>query len=141
MVFDRTVGLGAGAGFRFPATGLGGSFQAASVADASPSPGFALDGETIRFHDGDRYPAFICRSCGLRQSQVLNGKCTAFRCRGEVDPISAEERSSFLLDNHYLASYDEPGHVTVRAREHTASLSTDLREQIERQFAERKSIC
>lgn len=101
-------------------------------------PGFALDGETIRFHDGDRYPAFICRSCGLRQSQVLNGKCTAFRCRGEVDPISAGERSSFLLGNHYLASYDEPDHVTVRAREHTASLSTDLREQIERQFAERK---
>jgi len=101
-------------------------------------PGFALDGEAIRFHDGDRYSAFICRSCGLRQSQVLNSKCTAFGCRGDVEAITPEERSSLLVDNHYLASYEEPGHVTVRAREHTASLSTDLREQIERQFAERK---
>lgn len=38
----------------------------------------------------------------------------------------------------YLASYDEANHSTVRAREHTASLSTELRESIERDFAERK---
>ena len=50
---------------------------------------------------------------------VLKGKCSAFGCRGEVEEISTDERASMRQRNHYLASYEEAGHVTVRAREHT----------------------
>lgn len=100
------------------------------------NPGFALDGESIRIATGDQQPLYVCKSCGLRQSHVLNRRCTAFHCRGEVEEISLAEREDMRARNHYLASYDEPNHVTVRAREHTASLSTDLREAVEKDFSE-----
>jgi len=100
------------------------------------NPGFALDGEAIRIASGDTRPLFVCKSCGLRQAHVLKGKCSAFHCCGEVDEIGAQERELMRQRNHYLASYEEDNHVTVRAREHTASLSTDLRESIEKEFSE-----
>ena len=100
------------------------------------NPGFALDGEAMRIANGDARPLYVCKSCGLRQVYVLKGKCSAFHCRGEVEEIGADERASMRRHNHYLASYEEDNHVTVRAREHTASLSTDLRESIEKDFSE-----
>jgi len=102
------------------------------------SPGFALNGELIRFRDGDPSPLHVCDSCGLMQQHVVKAKCVAFRCEGSVSTISDEERVILSSNNHYLASYNETQHTTVRAREHTASLSTDLRENIERDFSERR---
>ncbi len=101
-------------------------------------PGFALNGETIRFRNADTRPLYVCTNCGLMQQDVLMNKCTAFRCRGEVEELNDEERLKLNARNHYIATYDEPNHTTVRAREHTASLSTELRESIERDFAEKK---
>lgn len=100
------------------------------------NPGFALDAETIRIANGDSRPLYVCKTCGLRQVYVLKGKCSAFHCHGEVEEIGAAERALLRQRNHYLASYEEDNHVTVRAREHTASLSTDLRESIEKDFSE-----
>ena len=102
------------------------------------NPGFAFDGDTVRFYDGYRRPLYICKSCGLMQQYVLSMKCTAFRCSGDVEEILPAERAILQQRHHYLATYEESNHVTVRAREHTASLSTELREQIERDFAERR---
>lgn len=100
------------------------------------NPGFALDGETIRIAPGEQQPLYVCKNCGLRQPHVLNGRCTAFHCRGEVEEIGMTERATMRTRNHYLASYEEPNHVTMWAREHTASLSPDLRESIEKDFSE-----
>ena len=52
--------------------------------------------------------------------------------------LDGEERARLHRENHYLASYEETNNLTLRAREHTASLSTELREEIEREFAERR---
>lgn len=101
-------------------------------------PGFGLNGELIRFGNGDKVSLYVCRSCGLMQQHVVGNKCTAFNCRGDVDEVTFEERETLKSRNHYLASYEESSHAPVRAREHTASLSTDLREDIERKFADRK---
>jgi hypothetical protein len=101
-------------------------------------PGYGLNGDLIRFANGDLRPQYVCRSCGLMQQHAVKNKCTAFGCDGELDQLSATERAERGTKNHYLASYEETSHFTVRAREHTASLSTDLREQVEREFAERK---
>lgn len=102
------------------------------------NPGFGLNGDLIRFSDGGRQPQYVCKGCGLMQQHTINNKCTAFRCRGDVEELSAGERAHRLSSNHYLASYEESNHFTVRAREHTASLSTPLREEVERDFADRK---
>lgn len=101
-------------------------------------PGFGMDGTLIRVRDGMRLPLYQCQSCGLLQRHVVSGKCSAFGCLGEVVKFSDEEREKLNGENHYLASYQETNHLTLRAREHTASLSTELREEIERDFAERK---
>jgi hypothetical protein len=100
------------------------------------NPGFGLDGDMIRVFSGEQRPLFVCKGCGLLQSHVINNRCTAFQCRNEVEEITALERETLRSSNHYLASYEETNHVTVRAREHTASLSTDLRESIEKDFSE-----
>jgi hypothetical protein len=102
------------------------------------NPGYGLNGDLIRFSNGALQPQYVCRGCGLMQQHALKGKCTAFRCRGELEELSAAERLQRQSKNHYLASYEESNHFTVRAREHTASLSTDLREEVEREFADRK---
>ena len=102
------------------------------------SPGFALNGELVRFRSGNLVRLHVCKSCGLMQQHVVSDKCTAYRCEGSVETLSEEQRLVLSRQNHYLASYEEESHVPVRAREHTASLSTELREEIERQFAERK---
>lgn len=100
--------------------------------------GFALNGDLIRFANGDSMPLYVCNSCGLMQKYSVRNKCVAYHCRGNLDEIGQDERGALHKRNHYLATYDESNHVTVRAREHTASLSTDLRESIERDFAERR---
>jgi hypothetical protein len=101
-------------------------------------PGFALDGNLIRIGNGSTIPIFVCKSCGLKQQHVINMKCTAYRCKGDVEELNPSERELINKSNHYLASYSEDWHVPVRAREHTASLSTELREEIEQNFAARK---
>jgi DEAD/DEAH box helicase/Helicase conserved C-terminal domain/Domain of unknown function (DUF1998) len=101
-------------------------------------PGFAMDGGLIRVRNGLNVPIYRCKSCGLLQRHVISEKCTAFGCRGEAQPLEDEERARLHRENHYLASYAETNHLTLRAREHTASLSTELREEIEREFAERR---
>jgi hypothetical protein len=101
-------------------------------------PGFAMDGGLIRVRNGVNVSIYQCKSCGLLQRYVIANKCTAFRCRGEVLLVDGEERARLHRENHYLASYEESNHLTLRAREHTASLSTELREEIEREFSERR---
>lgn len=101
-------------------------------------PGFGLDGGLIRVRSGLNLALYQCRSCGLLQRHVVADKCTAFGCRGEVLMLDQDERARLHRENHYLASYEETNHLTFRAREHTASLSTELREEIEREFAERR---
>lgn len=101
-------------------------------------PGFGMDGGLIRVRSGLSVPLYQCKSCGLLQRHVVSERCIAFGCRGYVLMLDDEERARLHRENHYLASYEETNHLTLRAREHTASLSTELREEIEREFAERR---
>ncbi|HHL18657.1 MAG TPA: hypothetical protein ENJ33_02865, partial [Thiothrix sp.] len=100
--------------------------------------GFGLDGKLIRFEDGTKLPLYQCETCGLLQNNVVDERCTAFRCTGEVHKLSAKERSDKETNNHYIFNYQNSVTTTARAREHTASLSTDLREKIEQEFAQGK---
>jgi len=101
-------------------------------------PGFGMDGSLIRICSGMHTPLYQCQTCGLFQRHVLSQKCSAFGCYGDVVELDEQARTRLHRENHYLASYEETTHLTLRAREHTASLSTDLREEIEREFAERR---
>ena len=101
-------------------------------------PGFGLDGRLLELSSGEGAEVGTCQTCGLLQTDVVANKCTAFRCRGTVRLLSDDERRQLREENHYGVSYRTSPGVTPRAREHTASLSTDLREQVEREFGEGK---
>jgi hypothetical protein len=65
-------------------------------------------------------------------------KCTAFRCEGELVEISADELAERNNRNHYMAVMKSGVTKTLRAREHTASLSQEIRQEIEQNFAAKK---
>lgn len=98
-------------------------------------PGFGLNGRFLQYYKGDNYPIHVCKSCGLLQPEVVADRCTAFRCKGETTQLSKDERLQMERYNHYVFSYKDGKAMTSRAREHTASLSTELREKIESEFA------
>ena len=99
-------------------------------------PGYGLDGRLFLFAKGNDRPLYFCKACGLLQTAIVAGRCTAFRCRGEVSELSNDQRDMMAKNNHYVFSYADGKAMTTRAREHTASLSTELREKIESEFAE-----
>lgn len=101
-----------------------------------PDGGHGLDVHALRFGSALQQPLHVCRRCGLMQLTAIAGRCTAYGCNGETRPLDAGERDALNAENHYITRYLDGGAGTVRAREHTASLSTGLREQIEREFAE-----
>lgn len=104
----------------------------------SLQPGYGLDGQKIAFTSGQNFPLYVCSDCGLLQAIVVSSKCTAFRCIGKVEELDEKERQAFEEKNHYIRNYLKANTTTARAREHTASLSTELREEIEREFAEKQ---
>src|SRR5690606_9099634 len=59
-----------------------------------------------------------------------------FGCGGKTLELSESERSVEKIENHYIRTYEADRVATLRAREHTASLSTELREEIESEFAD-----
>ncbi|PNU19689.1 hypothetical protein C2E25_11340 [Geothermobacter hydrogeniphilus] len=100
--------------------------------------GFGLDGEKLQFLSASQTPLHICNSCGLLQRHVVNSRCSAFRCKGQTHQFTGEERERLRAQNHYVYSYEFGKGMIPRAKEHTAALSTDLREKIEQEFAEDK---
>lgn len=97
---------------------------------------YALDASFIELKKGRSEELKECNVCGLKQKLFIRNKCTAFGCHGEVGEPSADKLSSDI--NHYIHSYTEVSSQIVRAREHTASLSTALREEIESEFFDSK---
>ena len=101
-------------------------------------PGYGLDGKKISFISGQLFSLYACGDCGLLQTVSVDLKCTAFRCKGSVKELSQTERGLLEEENHYIYNYLNANTTTARAREHTASLSTELREEIEREFADKQ---
>jgi len=99
-------------------------------------PGYGLNGRLIYFGKGEGNPLYVCKNCGLLQTDVVDNRCSAFRCKGEVAELSVDQRKQMSLNNHYVFSYADGKAMTARAKEHTASLSTELREKIESDFAD-----
>ncbi len=99
-------------------------------------PGFAIDAKLIRLGSGRGTSVHVCQICGLRQRHVIDNRCSAFRCKGTTAALPAASRDAEMRTNHYIRTYEAGVAATLRAREHTASLSTEFRETIEKEFAE-----
>ncbi|MFK5925774.1 MAG: DEAD/DEAH box helicase [Desulfuromusa sp.] len=100
--------------------------------------GYGLDGEKLNFLSAKDNALHVCQSCGLLQLYVVGSRCSAFRCKGITHQFTTLERQQFNQKNHYVHSYQSGVAMIPRGKEHTAALSTDLREKIEQEFAEDK---
>ena len=100
--------------------------------------GYGIDGEKLQFIPTSGAPLHVCESCGLMQMFVVNDRCSAFKCKGSTHQFDDQGREELSQKNHYIYSYSSGRAMIPRAKEHTASLSTDLRERIEQEFAEDK---
>ncbi|WP_300156441.1 DEAD/DEAH box helicase [Solidesulfovibrio sp.] len=103
----------------------------------SLKPGFGIDLQLMQFNFGEAFPLHYCQSCGIMQIDCVNGRCAAFNCHGQLLQLSDEAREALKRHNHYISSYIQGTALTSRASEHTAALSTDLRQEIEQEFSER----
>jgi hypothetical protein len=105
-------------------------------ADPDGSPHRVLDHRYLkaRLRTNDE-PIFRCNRCSHISSYSLGGRCTQWRCDGHTERVPATEWSEEINRNHYHYLYttleDLP---SVIAREHTAAISTELREEIENSF-------
>ncbi|ACN14574.1 Dbp [Desulforapulum autotrophicum HRM2] len=101
-------------------------------------PGYGLDAKLIRFENGNDHTLHRCEDCGLSTFDTVSSCCSSFLCKGKTKPVSEKERKKRIEYNHYVSIYDQGTALTTKANEHTASLSTELRQQIEQDFSIRK---
>lgn len=76
---------------------------------------------------------FRCRRCGAISHDNLDGKCSAWKCKGETAQIPPEERQAMRETNHYLERY-RARPLSAIAREHTAAIGVVERAEIEERF-------
>ncbi|MEN3951261.1 DEAD/DEAH box helicase [Iodidimonas sp. SYSU 1G8] len=96
--------------------------------------GFGVGLSKITLVNGVDRPLFVCDRCGTRSVRNLTGTCLALGCDGALERMTDERRRLLGEQNHYARRYTHAKALTATAREHTASIGTELRDRIETRF-------
>jgi len=97
---------------------------------------FVLDLEKVALQFAGDQAVYRCDTCGGTAIHSVAGKCTEWRCGGQVSRIDPVTRAEQDPENHYLAqyAYDPAAPVFGIAREHTATIGTKDRDELEAKF-------
>jgi len=95
---------------------------------------FGLDPKSMTFGLVEQERVRRCDRCGSWETKDTGGRCPKFGCSGSLRAVLAEEYQKHLEQNVYATVLRHESFVAARAREHTAALSSGLREEIEREF-------
>ncbi len=107
------------------------------VPERPGQPGMVLDTRLLKFSLADGKNLFRCADCGFVYPRDIGSACPQFGCEGQMKPVSLGTWEADLLRNHYKYLYwSLPELSSAVAREHTAALSSGVREQIEKEFKE-----
>lgn len=101
---------------------------------AAKANGHALDLAKVQFRPGAGSSLYICPACGGRSSRTLNGRCLALDCDGKPIRLDADARRHLIESNHYARRYGLETPIAAAAREHTAAIGPQLRDEIEEHF-------
>jgi hypothetical protein len=82
----------------------------------------------------DTLPLYRCDRCGAQQLINVNHACSVYRCDGRLVEVGIEERRAESSTNHYAHIYRHGPGLLGLAREHTAAIGIDDREEIEAKF-------
>ena len=100
-------------------------------------PGMVLDSRRLHFSLADNESIFRCKECGFAHCRDIGTRCPQFGCDGEMRKVEVETLKEDLTRNHYKFLYWNLKELeSAVAREHTAALSSGLREQTEKEFKE-----
>ena len=100
-------------------------------------PGMVLNSRRLHFSLADNASVFRCKECGFVQTRQIGSCCPQFGCNGEMAKVPEETLKKDLTRNHYKYLYWNLKELeSAVAREHTAALSSGLREQTEKEFKE-----
>lgn len=108
--------------------------------DTEGSPLKVLDHRflAIRLRDPER-PIYRCNKCSRVSFYSVGGICTQWKCTGRTDVVETDEWRQEIERNHYHFLYtglkDMP---SLLVKEHTAAISAEVREDIEKDFKEGK---
>lgn len=108
------------------------------VPDTQQPGAYVVDVKQIVFKDGRDTPLHRCRKCGLRQLTNVLGKCTTFRCDGNLETLSEADRRREQNEGHYFGLYLRNRYAGMVVKEHTAAINNRVREQLERDFKDGK---
>jgi len=106
------------------------------VKDTQQPGAFVVDVNQLVFEDGRLIPMHRCRKCGMRQFTTVLGKCTTFRCDGDMEVLNDAERHREQSEGHYFGLYLRHHYSGMVVKEHTAAINNRIREQLERDFRE-----
>lgn len=99
-----------------------------------------LDHKRIRARYRDNSKRiYKCDRCGKVSTFRVGEICTQWKCDGKPEALSPEGWSDEMARNHYHFLYSGEGcFPSALIREHTAALTSSLREEIEKTFKARK---
>jgi hypothetical protein len=97
-------------------------------------PVFGLDTRALEFSLPNEGAIWRCGSCGNWELKDTAGYCTQFGCGGKLEAVGADYYREYRQRNHYAVLYARKEILGAVAHEHTAALSTGLKEGVEREF-------
>lgn len=107
------------------------------IAFQAGHPGYVLDSRRLQFSLANEDSIFRCKECGFVHTRDIGSCCPQFGCDGQLQKVSPEDQKADLKRNHYKYLYCNLKELqSAVAREHTAALSSGLREQTEKEFKE-----
>jgi len=112
--------------------------QVALLTPFSPGhPGMVLDSRRLEFSLASADSLYRCADCGFAYTRDLGDKCPQFGCGGALAKVPQEQVAKEQDQNHYKYLYHHLKELeSAIAKEHTAALSSELRETTEREFKE-----
>lgn len=84
---------------------------------------------------GSQQTVYRCDKCGTKSLWTIGNKCLRWRCVGQMVALSTATWRAETDRNHYHSLYcGSAGVPTLIAKEHTAALGSDLRQEYEAGF-------
>ena len=101
--------------------------------------GYGLNLDRLRVADGSRRSVYECDTCGTRTFRSARSVCPSWKCDGNLNRKSVEDRQALREENHYAHLYLREADGLGRgrnavAKEHSAVIGGQLRETIEEDF-------
>ncbi len=100
-------------------------------------PGTVLDSRRLQFSLAGDQSIYRCDECAFVHTRDIGALCPQFGCHGHLKNVSPDALREDLTRNHYKYLYWNLRELeSAVAREHTAALSSGIREQTEKEFKE-----